>query len=311
MNTFQQNLSEHTTALEKLQRRAEDAENALREAKASFEQEKQAWKAEMEQQVEDEKHRSHTNSGAQSPANTFLNGLRGSLTPEFLGFQDQLRKPSIRSINGANFNEITTPERLISRRSSAQPAMLRNIKSSQGPLNRQDSIQSFDSNNVDGRGFAENNVPQTPSIHTSSVVQENDDFTDYLNGASQSSPQTINDMVSVSTVAGPSVQVLERMSAIVRRVESEKVGYQEEMTRLGSQRDEARKEIAALMQEVEAKRAGDEKIKDLEGEVALLNERLSTALEMLGEKTERVEELSNDVMDVKQMLKDLVESSTK
>ena len=67
----------------------------------------------------------------------------------------------------------------------------------------------------------------------------------------------------------------------------------------------------ALMREVEEKRANDEKIKALEEELRLVNERHQTTLEMLGEKSEVVEELKADVADVKQMYRDLVNSTMK
>ena len=116
--------------------------------------------------------------------------------------------------------------------------------------------------------------------------------------------------MSVSTVgAGPSVQLVERMSASVRRLESEKAASKDELARLTAQRDESRKEVVALMREVEQKRAGDEKIKVLEEKLRLVNERHQTTLEMLGEKSELVEELRADVADVKQMYRDLVNST--
>ena len=48
-----------------------------------------------------------------------------------------------------------------------------------------------------------------------------------------------------------------------------------------------------------------------EKEVAEINERYQTTLEMLGEKSELVEELRADVEDVKAMYRDLVERTIK
>jgi len=60
---------------------------------------------------------------------------------------------------------------------------------------------------------------------------------------------------SVSTnTAGPSVNIMERMSAAVRRLESDLVTTREEMGRCIRQRDEAREECVKLMGEVEEKR---------------------------------------------------------
>ena len=117
-----------------------------------------------------------------------------------------------------------------------------------------------------------------------------------------------HDMISVSTVgAGPSVQLVERMSAAIRRLEAEKVAAREEMTRVCSQRDEARSDIVGLMKEVESAKSAMERVTKLEEELADIHARYQTTLEMLGEKSELVEELRADVQDVKAMYRELVE----
>jgi TATA element modulatory factor 1 TATA binding len=80
---------------------------------------------------------------------------------------------------------------------------------------------------------------------------------------------------------------------------------------LTAQRDEARQEVVSLMREVEMKRANDKRTNALEEEQRAINERYQTTLELLGEKSELVEELKADVADVKQMYRDLVESTMK
>ena len=122
----------------------------------------------------------------------------------------------------------------------------------------------------------------------------------------------MHDMLSISTAgAGPSVQLVERMSAAVRRLESEKVSSKEELKRLATQRDEARAQIITLMQEVQAK-----EILRIECSILMRKTRKSildteTTLEMLGEKSELVEELRADVQDVKDMYRELVERTVK
>lgn len=138
------------------------------------------------------------------------------------------------------------------------------------------------------------------------ITMDHDDYFDNTVSTSEHH-HTVNDIISVSTVgAGPSVQLVERMSAAVRRLENEKVSTKEELARLASQRDEARAEILSLMQEVEAKRSDHSRVLELEKEVADINARYQTTLEMLGEKSELVEELRADVQDVKAMYRDLV-----
>ena len=132
---------------------------------------------------------------------------------------------------------------------------------------------------------------------------------DLAEGAAPPSPRNMaHDMISVSTVgAGPSVQLVERMSAAIRRLEAEKVAAREEMTRVCSQRDEARSDIVGLMKEVESAKSAMERVTKLEEELADIHARYQTTLEMLGEKSELVEELKADVQDVKAMYRELVE----
>ncbi|KAH0596455.1 hypothetical protein MHUMG1_05572 [Metarhizium humberi] len=136
------------------------------------------------------------------------------------------------------------------------------------------------------------------------------------NGVSDTIPssprQVAQDMVSVSTVAaGPSVQLVERMSAAIRRLEAEKVTAKEEMARVCSQRDEARADMVSLMKELEETKAVAAKVSQLEDEVSHIDSRYQTTLEMLGEKSELVEELRADVEDVKAMYRELVERTVK
>jgi TATA element modulatory factor len=158
-------------------------------------------------------------------------------------------------------------------------------------------------------------VAETPSIVTSQDPDE------YFNGipptpASQqgqnNSPRGLHDLVSTSTVgAGPSVQLVERMSANVRRLESEKAASRDEIARLTGQRDESRSEVVNLMREVEGKRNVAERLKVLEEEHSSLKERHQTTLELLGEKSEQVEELKADIADVKQMYRQLADTMGK
>ena len=119
------------------------------------------------------------------------------------------------------------------------------------------------------------------------------------------------DMVSVSTVAaGPSVQLVERMSSSIRRLETEMAASRDELTRTLAQRDEARAEIVELMREVEVKRGLESRVKVLEGEKEALDTRFQAALETLGEKMERVDELEEMVGELKRVYRELVVRSS-
>jgi cell division protein FtsB len=126
------------------------------------------------------------------------------------------------------------------------------------------------------------------------------------------SHQTLNDKSSVTSAgAGPSIQLVERISATVRRLTSEKAATKDDMALVLAQRDEARQEIANLKKELEQKRAADERATKLESEIAQLNERYETTLELLGEKTELVEELKADIVDMKNIYRDVLNSTMK
>ncbi|KIV87589.1 hypothetical protein PV11_03123 [Exophiala sideris] len=199
---------------------------------------------------------------------------------------------------GFDINHLMSPvqyERPTSRKSSMMPSFDWNAPS------RQFSTTSF-RNQVNG------SIAETPSVVTSN---EADDFFANIPPTphSNNSPRAVNDLISTSTVgAGPSVQLVERMSANVRRLESEKAASKDELTRLTTQRDEARQEVVNLMREVEEKRKIETRVKALEKDHADLSQRHQTTLELLGEKSEQVEELKADIVDVKQMYRQLADT---
>ena len=201
------------------------------------------------------------------------------------------------AVAGLGLTGTPTPsvERPTSRRSSAQAAQFFSLQSPQ----RNSSLSSTPQLPIP------NGISDTPPTNP----ENQDDFFDGV--VTPATPErTINDMISVSTAAaGPSLQLVERMSATVRRLESEKAAAKDEFDRLALQRDQARDQVVALMRESEERDALRTKLAELDRQVAETNGRYQTTLEMLGEKTERVEELEADIADVKQMYRDLVEST--
>ncbi|TVY37717.1 TATA element modulatory factor [Lachnellula subtilissima] len=293
--SFEQELAEYKSKLDTLKKKAEASESALIEARTVFDQEKQAWQMELLQRVEEERHKwqeEASGSLGHSRAESPVPSQRRGLTTEFLGLQNlQMKRTSARSITSSE-----QPSAFQGRRPSVLP--LGRI-SGNGTPTRQDSAQSYKDNGE---------CADTPSIHTTDHDQ--DDF--FENNISTSPHQTINDMISVSTAgAGPTVQLVERMSSAVRRLESEKVATKEDLARLSAQRDEARAEIVALMREVQAKRDAETKVGELEKEMGSMNDRYQTTLEMLGEKSEMVDELRSDIDDIKAMYRELVERTVK
>lgn len=301
-------LAENKTQLTKLQSRLSQVEKELESATASFDQQKKIWEAELTQKIEDEKTKwrlEATSAATQSP----ISGLGDN--------QSQFLSPQTSSLSGTMFGRKHSAEQSIgmnSRRGiprnvsselllsidTQQPPSIRRMGSAQqqrtpvfpGTPPRQNS-----SSTTNGNGYP----AAPPSIHTV------DDSADAFERSS-SPHRTVGDMISVSTVgAGPSVQLVERMSAAVRRLESEKAVSKEELARLAAQRDEAREEVVALMREADEKRGQTKLVEKLQRELQDVNARYETTLEALGEKSEQVEELQSDVDDLKRIYKDLVQ----
>lgn len=252
------------------------------------------------QRIEDEKcHQRELDSSRGTPEGLYQQFRNDSPAMSAHRRRDSLaKKNSPRSSKRYQGLDVMAPglERPTSRRSSTQPiggfADFR-------PPSRQDSTPQLPHFAVNGQ------IPETPSIVESLA---DDGF--FSGDATPNSPEhTVAEMISASTAAaGPSVQLVERMSDAVRRLESEKAASKDEMARLATQRDEARDQIVDLMREVEVGREMQDRLKTLEVEKVELGNKLDASLELLGEKSETVEELRNDVQDLKSMYRELVES---
>lgn len=266
--------------------------------------ERETWEARYAQRLEDEKARIREETVRSTPdlyqqfhtespvthnrTRKLSNGDRNS---------PYSRRAQGLAISGTNYSPL---ERPVSRRSSTQPLnMLQTSEfQHQRSLSRNDSMSTVPQVSVN------NGIPETPSMPD----KDEDFFSGFQTPATPE--RTINDLISVSTAAaGPSVQLVERMSAAVRRLESEKAAHRDELSRLSSQRDESREQVVSLMKEVEEKRGWEQRVKEVEGSLKGVEERYLTTLEMLGEKSERVEELKADVQDLKGMYRELVEST--
>ncbi|KAI9727509.1 MAG: hypothetical protein M1828_006451 [Chrysothrix sp. TS-e1954] len=290
-----QELTEHKSRADRLSRRVSEYEKELTSIKSNFERERQNWNMTLTSKIEEE--RTKWQQETRTPL-AMNNSIAAASSPQTSNRkQSNLDLPSLNTRRqlhrqGSELN-IGQMQRPHSRRSSAVPFRAVEAVSPSG--------------NESGRStpFLNhfNAPPETPSIYTA----------DHDEVEVGSSPhRTVNEMLSGSTAgAGPSVQLVERMSASVRRLESEKAASREELSRIQDQRDEARKEIVSLMREIEQRRSADDKAVKLETEVSQLTQRYQTTLEMLGEKSERVEELEADVTDVKKIYKELIDSTMK
>ncbi len=302
--TVQRDLKSYQSQLDTLRTRAEQAEGALADTKAELARHQASLKNDKGERTDHDRRNWLDEVPVAAlrdrgrPESPLLTAPPRTFSGDnFLGLQNyssRFRKTSAPSSNG----EPSPSDRAsLARRPSVQPPMRSPLFPSLPglPAATAPSIAS-------GFDF----VASTPT-HAA-------DRDDVLEGLERSaSPQNVlQDMVSVSTMtAGPSVQLVERMSAAIRRLESEKVTAKEELARISGQRDEARGEIVALIQELEMSKTATKRVANLESEIAEINERYQTTLEMLGEKSELVEELRADVQDVKAMYRDLVERTIK
>ncbi|KAF1956283.1 hypothetical protein CC80DRAFT_473098 [Byssothecium circinans] len=303
--TLEQDLTEQRASAQKLQARLTQAESTAQEARSDLEREKKIWEADLQQRLEEERNKWNVEMQSQAlslSANHLRTGSPSASyrrhSPDPLALHNK-RITTPRSITHNMEMPLSPMDRMLDearRPTSSRQKSTPNMSQASfrtpdiGTPQRQDSFPSSFSSNPNGA-----NTSNTPSLHAVEFDE------------SSSPHRTIHDMISVSTVgAGPSVQLVERMSAAVRRLESEKATSKEEMARLVAQRDEAREEVVALMREIDQKRGLDEKVEKLELELKAVDERYQTTLEMMGEKSEKVEELEGDVADLKKIYRDLV-----
>ena len=297
-------LSSRSTQLATLNERLRASEAEVIAAREDLKAEREAWEARQAQRIEEEKTRMKEETARSNTPETLYHQFRTespTMHNRTRKSSNADRSPHARRIQGLAITGATSHpsnERPLSRRASSQP--LHNLQTSSFEHHR--SVSRNDSSSHVPQLSVNNGVPETPS------VCDNDDFFDVQTPATPE--RTINDVISASTAGvGPSVQLVERMSAAVRRLESEKASHKDELSRLSGQRDEARDQIVGLMKEVEEKRGWESRVKELEKEMEGVEERYLTTLEMLGEKSERVEELKADVQDLKGMYRELVDNT--
>lgn len=297
LNDRDQEFAKQSKEIGTIQESLRLSEAALAKAKAELTEDRASWEVTLAARIEDERNKWYSeNNQLSSTPSQFRTRSPGSYarrgsSADLLGLHNGRPHAQTNSTNGS----ISVTDRSLSRHNLNQPLRTPDV----GIPYRQDS-HSFTP-----QQSTSSTAPPTPSVQ----ISDHDDLFEG-SGTPASPHRTINDMISVSTTgAGPSVQLVERMSATVRRLESEKAALKDELARLSYQRDEAREQVVLLMREVEEKRAADIKIQRLEEEISQVNERYHTTLEMLGEKSELVEELKADVADVKKIYRELVDST--
>ncbi|CAI7588557.1 unnamed protein product [Penicillium glandicola] len=290
-------LEERMEELQKVQQKLEKAADDLASTQKDMAEQKKMCDATWAQKLEEEraKYREQTNSPSHLRGVSPVTSLRRSstldaTTPGLSEFRPPSRRSSAMPFSSP---EIGTPPR-----QNSYPASITQATLSPPHINTNQSIMGAPSISFEpDEYFGDSGTPVTPSAY----------------GGTQAPPSRgINDIISESTVgAGPSVQLVERMSATVRRLESERAGSKDELARVTTQRDEARQQVVDLMRELEEKQLSDSRVQELEAELEDLDQRYQTTLEMLGEKSEQVDELNADIADLKKIYRELVDSTMK
>ncbi|KAG0204082.1 hypothetical protein BGX33_008703 [Mortierella sp. NVP41] len=108
-----------------------------------------------------------------------------------------------------------------------------------------------------------------------------------------------------SSTAGQAV-ALERLNTMVRQLESQVTFLSEQVRSANRNKDELSDELVKVTMELEELQSAAARVSGLEQELTLLKDRHRAALEMLGEKTEEVQELRADILDVKEAYRDQI-----
>lgn len=106
---------------------------------------------------------------------------------------------------------------------------------------------------------------------------------------------------------GASIQLVGRMSRTIRTLESELSSVKMDLARATNREEEATKEVLRLVSEGQELQKIKESSDKMSQRIEELEKREKVALEMLGEKAERVEELKADVEDMKEMYRTQIE----
>ncbi|SCV99340.1 LAFE_0A01024g1_1 [Lachancea fermentati] len=97
-------------------------------------------------------------------------------------------------------------------------------------------------------------------------------------------------------------QMISKLGGEVRRLETELSALQESYERLQKEKLKANDNMIKLMEENDLSHKLERERDELASQVEGLEQKLNASLQLLGEKSERVEELQNDVDDLKEML---------
>ncbi|KAF9102113.1 hypothetical protein BGX27_011177 [Mortierella sp. AM989] len=129
-----------------------------------------------------------------------------------------------------------------------------------------------------------------------------------------SSPQTMSGtgaaspmgLIGIGSSAMGQAVAIERLNAMVRQLEGQVTFLGEQVRTANRNKDDLSDELVRVTMELEELQRQASRVPGMEQELSLLQERHKAALEMLGERTEEVQELKADLVDVKEALRDQI-----
>lgn len=99
------------------------------------------------------------------------------------------------------------------------------------------------------------------------------------------------------------IQMINKMALLIRQLEVELATLKDDNARLAQEKDAVLLQLLDLLKQNQSEENPTNRIAALEDEVAKMKSKELTLLEVLGEKTEQVEELRADIVDLKELCK--------
>lgn len=184
------------------------------------------------------------------------------------------------------------------------PSMISSIEDSEPPMELKDKLTNngFDSPRL-GKEDMEleindmpNEASELPSAPRTGISRQ------------YSSSNNIHKLGSEVPISNQmSAQMVSKLAAEIRRFEVEVSSLKGQCDRAQKEKTTANHEIVRLLEENERLKTLEQEKLGLAKEVDELHSKLETSLQILGEKSERTEELENDVEDLKEMMKQQIQ----
>ncbi|ODV66680.1 hypothetical protein HYPBUDRAFT_110429 [Hyphopichia burtonii NRRL Y-1933] len=142
------------------------------------------------------------------------------------------------------------------------------------------------------------------SLHDNSS-NLNDDYDDSFSSHLKSGNQSISGLMPNS--GNNNIQLISKMSSNIRRLEIELNTLKEENSKLSSEKEQAQQELLKKLKLTDEVENLNATIDNLKTEIDNKSAKELTMLQLIGEKSEQVEELKADVLDLKDLCRQQVQ----